>query len=333
MTHTDIIKELKNKVYHPIYFLTGEEPYYIDLICNFIEKNVLDEAEKEFNQQVIYGKDTDMATILASAKRYPMMANHNVVIVKEAQHLAKQMEELEPYLDQPTKSTILVFCYKYKPLDGRKAVTKKLKKQAVFFESKGIYEDKIPIWIEAYLKAKNYTIDAKANHLITESLGTYLGKIANELDKLIISLPEGTSINASIVEENIGINKDFNMFELNKAIGSKNIIKANRIINYFAKNEKEYPMPFVIAMLYSYFTNILKLHYLKDKSQRAVAAALKVNPFFVNDYFTAAKNYDIRKSVKIIEYIREYDLKSKGVNNVSASWGELQKELIFKILH
>lgn len=333
MTHTDIIKDLKNKVYHPIYFLTGEEPYYIDLVCNFIEKNVLDEAEKEFNQQVIYGKDTDMATILASAKRYPMMANHNVVIVKEAQHLAKQMEELEPYLDQPTKSTILVFCYKYKPLDGRKAVTKKLKKQAVFFESKGIYEDKIPVWIEAYLKAKNYTIDAKATHLITESLGTNLGKIANELDKLIISLPEGTSINASIVEENIGINKDFNMFELNKAIGSKDIIKANRIINHFAKNEKEYPMPFVIAMLYSYFTNILKLHYLKDKSQRAVAAALKVNPFFVNDYYTAAKNYDIRKSVKIIEYIREYDLKSKGVNNVSASWGELQKELIFKILH
>lgn len=333
MTHLDIIKDLKNKVYHPIYFLTGEEPYYIDLICNFIEKNILDDAEKEFNQQVIYGKDTDMASIIASAKRYPMMANHNVVIVKEAQHLVKQMEDLEPYLDNPTKSTILVFCYKYKPLDGRKAVTKKLKKQAVFFESKGIYEDKIPAWIEAFLNTKKYSIDLKAKHLIAESIGTNLGKIANELDKLIISLPEGTTINAEIVEKNIGINKDFNMFELNKAIGEKDVVKANKIINHFAQNEKEYPMPFVIAMLYSYFTNILKLHYLKDKSQRAVASGLKVSPFFVKDYYTAAKNFDIRKSVKVIEYIREYDLKSKGVNNVSASWGELQKELIFKILH
>ena len=333
MKHNDILKDLKNKVYHPIYFLSGEEPFYIDLISNFIEKNVLDEAEKEFNQQIIYGKDTDISAVIGAAKRYPMMANHNVVIVKEAQHLVKQIDQLDSYLDNPTKSTILVFCYKYKTLDGRKGITKKLSKKSVFFESKPIYENQVPDWINSYLKEKNYTINPKASFLIAEFLGTDLSKVANELEKLTINIPEGTEITAEMVEKNIGISKDFNMFELNKAIGSKDILKANKIINHFAKNEKEHPIQATIAVLYMFFTAILKYHYTKDKSPRNIASALKVNPFFVKEYQLAAQNYDIRKAVKVIEYIRDYDLKSKGVNNVSSSGGELTKELVFKILH
>ncbi|MDT8411976.1 MAG: DNA polymerase III subunit delta [Vicingaceae bacterium] len=333
MKHNDILKDLKNKVYHPIYFLSGEEPFYIDLISSFIEKNVLDEAEKEFNQQIIYGKDTDISTIIGAAKRYPMMANHNVVIVKEAQHLVKQIDQLEAYVDNPTKSTILVFCYKYKTLDGRKGITKKLNKKSVFFESKPIYENQVPDWINSYLKEKNYTINPKASFLIAEFLGTDLSKVANELEKLTINIPEGTEINTEMVEKNIGISKDFNMFELNKAIGARDILKANKIINHFAKNEKEHPIQATLAVLYMFFTAILKYHYTKDKSPRSIASALKVNPFFVKDYQVAASNYDIRKAVKVIEYIREYDLKSKGVNNVSSSGGELTKELVFKIMH
>lgn len=333
MKHNDILKDLKNKVYHPIYFLSGEEPFYIDLISNFIEKNVLDEAEKEFNQQIIYGKDTDISTVIGAAKRYPMMANHNVVIVKEAQHLVKQIDQLDSYLDNPTKSTILVFCYKYKTLDGRKGITKKLSKKSVFFESKPIYENQVPEWINSYLKEKNYTINPKASFLIAEFLGTDLSKVANELEKLTINIPEGTEITAEMVEKNIGISKDFNMFELNKAIGAKDILKANKIINHFAKNEKEHPIQATIAVLYMFFTAILKYHYTKDKSPRNIASALKVNPFFVKEYQLAAQNYNIKKAVKVIEYIRDYDLKSKGVNNVSSSSGELTKELVFKILH
>lgn len=333
MDYTSILKDLKNKVYHPIYFLSGEEPYYIDLISDYIEKNVLDEAEKEFNQQIIYGKDTDIPTIIGCAKRYPMMANHNVVIIKEAQHLDKQLEQLDKYLDQPTKSTILVFCYKYKKLDGRKAFTKKITKASVYFESPTIYENQVPKWIEEYLKEKKYTIDPKASMLIAQFLGTNLSKVANELDKLTINIPMGNTINSDDVEKNIGISKDYNFFEFNKAIGARDVLKANKIIHHFAKNEKEYPIQATIAILYSFFTAILKYHYTKDKSQNNIASALRINRFFVKDYEIAAKNYSIKKAVKIIEYLREYDLKSKGVDNISTSGGELLRELGFNILH
>ena len=333
MTYQNIISDLKNKVYHPVYFLTGDEPYYIDMISNYIEKNVLDITEKDFNQSVLYGKDTDIKTIISEAKRYPMMANHNVVIVKEAQHLAKDLDQLENYLDNPTPSTLLVFCYKYKKVDGRKAIGKKLKKKTVYFDSKKLYDNQVPDWITANLKAKNYTITPHATILIAEFLGTELSKIANELEKLTINLTAGSNITPEIVEQNIGISKDFNVFELNNALGSKNIIKANQIINHFSKNEKEHPMVVTIGVLYSFFSNILKLHYLKDKSQNNIASVLRVNPFFVKDYQTAARNYNIRKAVKIIEYLRDYDLKSKGVDSASTSPGELIKELIFKILH
>ncbi len=333
MDFNNILKDLKNKVYHPVYFLTGEEPFYIDKITDYIEANVLDESEKDFNQSVLYGKETDMMTIVGAAKRYPMMANHNVVIVKEAQHLSREIEKLDSYLDNPTTSTILVFCYKYKKVDGRKAIGKKLKKKTVFLETKKLYDNQVPDWIGSYLKSKKYSITPPAALLIADSVGTDLSKIVNELNKLTINVTEGNSIDPKTVEKYIGISKDYNNFEFNKALGNKDIVKANKIVMHFAKNEKEHPLVLTVGMLYSYYSNLLKVHYAKDKSQNGLASALGVNPYFVQDYKSAAQNYNIKKLVKVIEYLREYDLKSKGVNNISTNHGELLKELTFKILH
>lgn len=333
MDHLQILKDLKNKVYHPVYFLSGEETYYIDLIADYIEDNVLDVAEKDFNQSILYGKDTDINSIINLAKRYPMMANHNVIIVKEAQHLSREIDKLEAYLDNPTTTTILVFCYKYKTIDGRKTIGKKLKKQAVFLETKRLYDNQVPDWIGSYLKAKNYNITPPAAILIAEFLGTDLSKIVNELNKLIINVPEGNTIDPETVEKNIGISKDFNNFELNKALGKKDVFKANQIIYHFSKNEKDHPLVVTIGLFYTFFTNILKYHYASDKSRNNVAAILRVSPFFVQEYELAARNYNIKKTVKIIEYLRDYDLKSKGVNNASTPQSELLKELVFKILH
>jgi DNA polymerase-3 subunit delta len=333
MDHNQILKDLKNKVYHPVYFLTGEETYYIDLISDYIEDNILDEAEKDFNQSVLYGKESDLVTIISEAKRYPMMANHNVVIIKEAQHLSKEIDKLEAYLENPTPTTILVFCYKYKKIDGRKKFGKELKKKAVFLETKKLYDNQVSDWITTYLKKKNYTITPQAALLIAEFLGTDLSKVVNELEKLTINVPEGNEITPDTVEKNIGISKDFNNFELNKALGSKDVLKANKIIYHFSKNEKDHPLVVTIGLMYSFFTNILKFHYTKDKSRNNVASILRISPYFVGEYEAAARKYDIKKSVKIIEYLRDYDLKSKGVNNASSSNSELLKELIFKILH
>ncbi len=333
MAHQTILNDLKNKVYHPIYFLCGEEAYYIDLIADYIEEHVLDANEKEFNQTILYGKETDMITVISEAKRYPMMANHNVVIVKEAQNLEKQLDLIEQYLAQPSPSTILVFCYKYKTLDGRKAISKKIKKEAVVLESKKLYDDKVPDWITNYLKDKSYSITPKACILMANFLGTNLSKIVNEIDKLIINVPEGTTITPEHIEQNVGISKDFNSFELTKAIGTLDVFKANQIVNYFAKNEKEHPLVMVVSLLYGFFTNVLTYHYTTDKSRNNIAAQLKINPFFVSEYTLTAKNYSIKKAVKVIEYLREYDLKSKGVNSSSVAGGELMKELVFKIMH
>ncbi|PCI96560.1 MAG: DNA polymerase III subunit delta [Flavobacteriales bacterium] len=333
MDHIQIIKDIKNKVYHPVYFLTGDETYYIDLISDYIENNVLDETEKDFNQTILYGKESDITTIISEAKRYPMMANNNVVIIKEAQHLGTQLDKLEGYLENPTPSTLLVFCYKYKKVDGRKAIGKLLKKKTVYFESKKLYDNQVPDWITGYLKKKRYTITPSAAMLIADSLGNDLSNVVNELEKLTINVLEGNEITPDTVEKNIGISKDFNNFELNKALGSKDVLKANKIIFHFSKNERDHPLVVTIGLMYSFFSNILKVHYTKDKSKNNLASVLRVSPFFVGEYETATRNYPIRKSVKIIEYLRDYDLKSKGVNNTSASNSELLKELVFKILH
>ncbi len=332
MTFEQIISDLKNEKYKPIYLLMGEEPYYADQISNFIEQNVLTDDEKDFNQHIFYGKDSSVFTIDNTAKRFPMMAKYQVVIVKEAQNL-KDIDKLVFYAGNPLKTTILVLNYKYKSIAKNKKIYKEIAKNGVVFEAKKLYDNQVPAWITKYLKTNNFTIEPVAAALLTEYLGTNLSKIANELDKLIISLPAGSKIRSKNIEENIGISKDFNNFELQNALIKKDVLKANRIINYFEQNQKSNPIILTISSLYFFFRKLLIYHFLQDKSPRSAAAALQINPYFVKDYQMAAKSFNIKKTVAIISWLREYDMKSKGYDNVSTSPGDLLKELIFKIIH
>jgi len=327
-----IINDLKNQIYYPIYLLHGEESYFIDVISEYIEQNVLSDLEKEFNQTIVYGKDSNIPTLISYAKRFPMMANYQVLIVKEAQDLDK-IEEFQSYAEHPLNSTLLVLCYKYGKLDKRKGLYKSIEKNGIAFESPKLYDNKIPDWIHNYVRARNYSISPKAAMLLTEFLGSDLSKIANELQKLFINIPAGTEISDEYVEKNIGISKDFNVFELQKALSKKEILKANQIILYFASNPRENPLVKVIPILYSFFSKVLTYHYLPDKTRNNVASALSINPFFVADYQQAAKTFSPGKVIQVISLLREYDLKAKGVDNSSASDGDLMKELVFRILH
>ena len=346
--------DIKRRLFKPVYFLCGEEPYYIDVISDAIEKTVLDENEKEFNQTVVYGKDTDLATILSLAKQFPMMSEHQVVIVKEAQNIkelnksAGDDEEEDnsksskksnataqflAYVQSPQPTTILVFCYKYKTLDKRSALAKAIQKNAVYAEFSKLYDNQVPDWINNYVKEKKYTINPKASFLLSEFLGSDLSKIANEIDKLVINLQDGSEITAEAVQDNIGISKEYNVFEFQDALAKKDVLKANRIVNYFAANEKEHHPVMITGSLYSYFSKILKYHFLADKSKFTAATALGVNPFFVEGYARAAANYNTMKLKNIFGYLKECDLKTKGVNNSGTPNGELLRELVFKILH
>lgn len=310
----------------------GDEPYFIDRISDYIENNVLDESEREFNQSVLYGRDVNVQQVISEAKRYPMMSDKQVVIIKEAQNI-RNIEELEAYVQQPLDSTILVLCYKYKTLDKRKTFPKTVAKAGVLFESKKLYDNKVPEWITGYLKEKKYNAAPKAIQLLAEYLGADLGKIANELDKLMINLPPGTEINPDHIQQNIGISKDYNTFELNDAVGKRDIVKANRIINYFGENSKEHPMVVTIGTLYTFFVKVLIYNLLQDKSRENAARALGVSPFFLQDYITAANNYPAGRVKQAIALLREYDLKSKGFDNAGTEEGELLKELIYRIMH
>jgi len=333
MTYEQIITDLQNKIYHPVYFLSGEEPYYIDKITDYVEKNVLSESERSFNQITFYGKDTDIATIINTAKRFPMMSNQQVVIVKEAQNI-NQIENLIYYVENPLKSTILIINYKYKKLDKRTKLHKAIRDHGVYFESPKLYEDKIPNWINQYLKDRNYEMEPGIGMILTDFLGSDLSRIVNELEKLIIVLPENENkITADLVERNIGISKEFNNFELHKALSRKDILKANRIVNYFCKNPKDNPLTLTLSSLYYFFSKILAYHFTVDKSRGNLAYVLKINPFFIQDYQLAAKKYSPRKIAGIISLLRKYDLKSKGVGNITMSDCELLRELIYKILH
>ncbi|MEI6884869.1 MAG: DNA polymerase III subunit delta [Bacteroidota bacterium] len=329
---SNILSDLKNKIYHPVYLLFGEEPYFIDLVSDYIEENVLSEQEKEFNQTIVYGKDADAATVMSYARRYPMMSNYQVLIVKEAQAL-DDIEAFLPYVQAPVPSTILVLCYKYGKVDKRKSLYKAIEKAGVVMESAYIYDNKIPDWINSYVAEKGYAVSPKAAVLLGEFVGNELSKIVNELSKLFISMKPGEEITEELIERNIGISKDFNVFELQKALAKKDVFKANMIIRYFASNPRENPLVKIIPSLYSYFTKILIYHYLPDKSKNNAAAALGVNPFFIQDYVTAAKNYPVNRCVAIVSILREYDLKAKGLDNASANDGELMKEMVFRMLH
>ncbi|RLD70170.1 MAG: DNA polymerase III subunit delta [Bacteroidetes bacterium] len=333
MTYEQIIGDLKNKVYKPVYFLWGDEPYYIDLVSSFIAGNVLSEAEQSFNQTTLYGKDSEAAQVSDLARRFPMMASHQVVVLKEAQDM-KSFGELIHYVEKPQPSTLLVISYKYKKPDKRQKIFKVLEKKAVWFESKKMYDNQVPGWIAAYASKQKYNMEPKAAALLAEFLGSDLSKIVNEVEKLTVAIgKQGETITPALVEKHIGFSKDFNQFELQDALGKRDVLKAMRIINYFAENDKKYPFPLTIISLYYFFSKLLLFHYTKDKSKQNLAATLKVNPFFVKDYEAAARRYSAAKLVEIISLLRVYDMRSKGYEGNTTPSRELTRELIFKILH
>ena len=328
----EIVSDIKNGHVKPIYFLMGDEPYYIDKISDYIEENVLSEAEKGFNQVVLYGRDVDTAQVISECKRYPMMSERTVVIIKEAQDLSRTIENLAPYVEQMQPSTVLVIQYKYKKLDKRKKLSKLIAKHGVLFESKKLYDNQVQDWIPRVLASHKLKIEPKAAYMLVEFLGTELSKIANELDKLALILPEGSIIEPHHIEENIGISKDFNTFELRKAIGQKNVLKVNRIAQYFSENPKNNPTVLTISLLTVFFTQLLLFHGLQDKSKAAVAKALGINVYFVEEIFLAGRNYPMRKVAQVIAFLRDADVKSKGVG-ANQTHRDILKELLFKILH
>ena len=328
-----IINDIKQGNIKPIYFLMGEEPYYIDKLTEYIENNILTEEEKGFNQMVLYGKDVTVEDIVANAKRYPMMADRQVVIVKEAQELSRTIEKLESYAENPQTTTVLVIAYKYKTLDKRKKVTKLIDKNGLVFESKKLYDNQVGDWIKRVLSGKGYSIEPKGAAMLVEFLGNDLSKISNELDKLAIVLPKGSTITPKLIEDNIGISKDYNVFELRKAIGEKDQLKAYKIADYFAQNPKDNPLVMTVGLVFGFFTQLLQYHGIKDKNPSNVAKMLRVNPYFLKDYDIALRNYPMRKVSGIVATLREIDVKSKGVGANALPQSDLLREMLVKIFN
>ncbi|ESU21217.1 DNA polymerase III, delta subunit [Flavobacterium enshiense DK69] len=328
-----IIKDIQAGNIKPIYFLMGEEPYYIDKLAEYIEENILQEHERDFNQTVLYGRDVTVEDIVGNAKRFPMMADRQVVIVKEAQELSRTIEKLDAYAEKPQPTTVLVICYKYKTLDKRKKVTKTLNKAGVVFESKKLYENQVGDWLKRVLAGKKLSIEPKAAAMFVDFLGTDLSRIANEIDKLAIILKPGETITPAIIEENIGFSKDFNPFELRKAIGERNQLKAYQIADHFAQNPKDNPIVLTIGLVFGFFSQLLQYHGLKDKSPANVAKTLKINPYFVKDYDVALKNYPMKKVSAIVSTLRDVDVKSKGVGANNLPQHDLLKEMLVKIFN
>lgn len=332
-----VLKDLKQKKYAPVYFLQGDEPFYIDKITAYIEENVLKASEKGFNQVVMYGKDVNMENVMVNAKRYPMMSDKQVVIVKEAQDIqdiAKEQGQklLDAYLKNPLPSTILVFAHKYKSIGRNKTLGKIIDQFAVMVNSKKLYDYQLPEWIQSYIDSKGFTIDQKARHMLAENIGNNLERLSNEIDKMLINLKEKVTIDEHLIQKYIGISKDYNIFELQKAISYRNVFKANQIVTYFAANPKEHPLILTISSLFSYFSKLLVLHHSKDKSEAGLSQALSVNKFFIKEYIQAGKNFPLPKVINNIHYLRQADLRSKGVH-ASLDDSAILKELIFKLLH
>ncbi|WP_396171404.1 DNA polymerase III subunit delta [Flavobacterium sp.] len=328
-----IVNDIKAGNIKPIYFLMGEETYYIDKLSDYMEQNILTEDEKGFNQTVLYGRDVTIEDVISTAKRYPMMSELQVVIVKEAQDLAKTIDKLETYAENPMPSTVLVFCYRNKTLDKRKKVTKHLTKNGVVYESKKMYENQVGDWIKRVLSGKNYSIEPKANAMLVEFLGNDLSKINNELEKLQIILPKGSTITPKHIEENIGFSKDFNNFELLNALGSKNQLKAYQIAQYFSDNPKANPLVVTTSTVFGFYVKLLKYHGLKDRNPKNVAAVLGVSPFFLKDYDVALRNFPMKKVSQIVSSLRDVDVKSKGVGANALPQSDLLKEMLFKIFN
>jgi len=333
MKFNDIFKDLKKKIYHPVYLLHGDEAYYIDRLTAHFEKQVLTDAEKGFNLTVLYGRDARPAEVIDLLKRYPMMANYQVVVLKEAQQM-RELEDLHPYMGSPLKSTLFIIAHKDKTLNKTKKLYKAIKKHGgVILESKKLRDYQVPQWIKGYVKENALEIDDKACGLLAEYLGTDLSKIANELSKLVLSLPKGRKIGSAEIEKNIGISKDYNVFELQKALATKDMPKAQRIANYYAANINAHPMAMTLAMLYRFFEQLFFYLHFKGQGEQAVLQVLKLRSgWFLKDHKTASRFYDIPRVENVMGLLQEYDLRSKGVRNGSARHGELLRELIYRIV-
>lgn len=334
MTCDDILKEMKAGQYRPVYYLMGEEPYYIDLIAGYITQNALSESDKEFNLTVVYGADTDIATVISAAKRYPMMSERQVVVVKEAQSI-RGMEELSYYLRKPQPSTVLVLCHKHGVLDRRKKLAAEIEKVGVLFESKKLKEAQLPPFIDTYMKRRGVDMDSKASAMVADFVGTDLSRLTGELEKLIITLPPGqTRITPEQVERNIGVSKDYNNFELRAALVEKDVLKANKIIKHFEENPKSNPIQMTLSLLFGFFSNLMLAYYAPEKSEQGVAAFLSLkSPWQSREYLAAMRRYSGVKTMRIIGEIRQADARSKGVGNSSMTDGDILRELVFKILH
>ncbi|MBQ7421759.1 MAG: DNA polymerase III subunit delta [Prevotella sp.] len=335
VTFETIMRDLKARKFSPIYILMGEEAYYIDLIADYVAENVLAPEERDFNQTVVFGSDTTAVQIADMARRYPMMAEHQVIIVKEAQNI-RSLEALEKYLKTPVKSTVLVWCHKNGTIDRRKKVVSLAESEGVVFESKKMRDYELPRFIESYLKGRNATIDPKSAQMIADHIGADLHRLTSELDKLLIAMPEtDRRVTPDLVEKQIGVSKDFNAFELRNAIINLDVFKANQIINYFDKNPKSGSIYSFLPMLFGFFQNLMIVHYApKKNSESDIAVALDLRSAWgAKDYVSGMRNYSARKTLEIISKIREIDAKSKGLDNPNTSAGDLMKELIFFILH
>jgi DNA polymerase III subunit delta len=338
MPATEILNNLKENRINPIYFLQGNESFYIDEVSNYIENSILSEAEKGFNLTIMYGKDCQMHEVLTNAKRFPMMAERQIVIVKEA-HLLMDFKQqagralLEAYVNNPLPSTILVFCYKYGKLDGKTTLAKALKKNGVVLNSEKLKDYQVPQWINNYLTSRGYSMTELATQLITDHIGNNLERLANEIDKLLINLTTGVVIDETIVEKNIGISKEYSVFELQNAILARDILKANKIVRYFGANPRKYSPIHMIALLYSMFSKLLIVHQTKDKSPSNLAKALKISPYFIKDYLAGARNYPFYNVIKNIAYVHEADLAIKGIESPPLSGENILKQLVFKLIH
>jgi len=335
---SQIIGELRQGKYHPVYFLQGEEPYYIDFIAGYIENHALEEAEKGFNQIIMYGKDSTMEVVLTNARRFPMMAARQLVIIKEAQEIVnfgrKEAQKLlQTYIENPLPSTVLVFCYKYKTLDGRKALTKAITNNSILVDCKKIYDNKLPVWVMDYVRSKNATIDQRTAQLLSDYIGNNLERLTSEIDKVLINLKHPAKIDTDVVQKYVGISKDYNVFELQKALTFKDNLKAQRIVQYFAANPKVNPIIPIIAVLFSFFSKLLIIQHSKSNSEEALARELKVRPFFIKEYIQASGNYHRDQVINNIGHLRTADMMVKGVGSQQTPAGEILKELIFKLMH
>ena len=331
MSHEKIIAEWKKKVFKPIYWLEGDEEYFIDKVMDHAEHNILNDTETEFNLTVFYGKDTAWPDVINACRRYPMFSERQVVLLKEAQQM-RDIEKLESYIENPLGSTILVVSYKEKKIDGRTKFAKLLKERGVLLSTKKIYENQLPQWTEEIVHNHGYEISRKALMLLIDHIGNDLNRIENEIEKILVNLGKRKTINEDDIEEFIGISKEFNVFEFQNALGNKDLSGCIRIVQYFEANPKAAPIQLIFPSLYSFFSKLYMIHGLSSRDEKTVAAATGINPFFVKDYLKAAKEYSFPQVEKAILLLQQYNLKSVGVSDIGTEDASLLKEMVFKII-